>query len=101
MNNRMSFAIAAILALALQASPSVVANEGEQLVKHSIGDVPNVVMSRVREAAPDVFFEKATSYWLKDFRVYRVTGRLYRTVWNVYVREDGKLLRTESDNQDG
>jgi hypothetical protein len=73
---------------------------GEELRVHDLGEVPAAVMSAARGAAPDVYFQSAESYWQDDFRVYRLTGRLFREVWNVYVREDGVLLRSESDNQD-
>lgn len=73
---------------------------GEERRVLAIAEVPVNIMAVARRAAPDVFFNGAESYWQKDFRVYQLSGRLFREVWNVYVREDGKLLRTESDNQD-
>ena len=72
----------------------------EERVTHAITDVPPQVLATARAEGPDVFFNEAESYWVDDFRVYRVSGRLFREVWHVHVREDGKLLRTERDNQD-
>lgn len=73
---------------------------GEEVQQHALGELPPVVMSTAKQAAPDVFFGSAESYWEDDFRVYKLTGRLFREVWTVYVRSDGKLLRKEADNQD-
>jgi hypothetical protein len=73
---------------------------GEEHQVLTLQQVPPEVMRTARAAGPDVFFDRAESYWDKDFRVYRISGRLFREAWNVYVRSDGKLLRTESDNQD-
>ena len=86
--------------LLAQESEEAISFPDEELVSHSIDAVPAQVMRTARSVAPDVFFQGAESYWENDFRVYRISGRLFREVWNVYVREDGKLLRTESDNQD-
>ena len=72
---------------------------GEDLRDLSIAQVPANIMQVVKRTAPDVYFDSAISYLVKDFRVYRVSGRLFREVWHVHVREDGKLLRTESDNR--
>jgi hypothetical protein len=87
--------------LVAQETEEAISFPDEELVAHSIDSLPVQVMRTARSAAPDVFFQSAESYWENDFRVYRISGRLFREVWNVYVREDGKLLRTESDNQDG
>ena len=73
---------------------------GDDRVAMAVSQVPPEVMAVARNAGPDVFFDSAMSYWEDDFRVYRVSGRLFREVWNVYVRSDGVLLRTESDTQD-
>lgn len=73
---------------------------GDERVTMAVAQVPPEVMVVARNAGPDVFFDSAMSYWEDDFRVYRVSGRLFREVWNVYVRSDGVLLRTESDTQD-
>lgn len=72
----------------------------DELMTHTLDAVPAKVMTAARKAAPDVYFSDAISYWEDDFRVYRVSGRLFREVWNVYVRDDGRVLRTESDTQD-
>lgn len=73
----------------------------EERVELTIDAVPPRIMQVARGAAPDVFFTSAERYLKKDFEVYRVTGRLFREVWHVHVRGDGKLIRTESDNQEG
>ncbi|MEO0436028.1 MAG: hypothetical protein AAF098_03900 [Pseudomonadota bacterium] len=70
---------------------------GEDRQTLTISQVPGPVMNVARAAAPDVFFNDAMSYIQNDFRVYRVSGRLFREQWHVHVREDGKVLRTESD----
>ena len=72
----------------------------EELRTLSLEQVPPVVMEAARRAAPDVFFTDAESYWRNDTREYHLRGRLFREKWDVYVSEDGKLLRTEADNQD-
>ena len=72
----------------------------EERATHTISDVPPQVLATARAQGPDVFFNAAESYWVDDFRVYRLSGRLFREVWHVHVREDGELLRTERDNQD-
>jgi hypothetical protein len=72
----------------------------EERATLAIVDVPQHVLATARLEGPDVFFDGAESYWVDDFRVYRLSGRLFREVWHVHVREDGKLLRTERDNQD-
>ena len=87
-------------ALAAQETEEAISFPDEEFVSLSIDAVPANVMRTARGAAPDVFFQSAESYWENDFRVYRVSGRLFREVWSVYVREDGRLLRKESDNQD-
>ena len=66
----------------------------------TIEEVPPVVMATARRVAPDVFFTSAESYWKNDVREYHLRGRLFREIWDVFIREDGKLLRTEADNQD-
>ena len=86
--------------LAQEESEEALTFADEEVRTHAVDALPDVVLGRARAAAPDVFFQSAESYWEDDFRVYRLSGRLFREVWNVYVREDGKLLRTESDNQD-
>lgn len=65
-----------------------------------LSQVPSVVMATARTAAPDVFFSEAQSYLADDVTVYRITGRLFREVWEVYVRQNGQFLRTTVDNQD-
>lgn len=70
---------------------------GEDRQNLTIDQVPSAVMTVARGVAPDVFFNDAMSYIQNDFRVYRVSGRLFREQWHVHVREDGKVLRTESD----
>ncbi|MEO1079844.1 MAG: hypothetical protein AAFY29_09830 [Pseudomonadota bacterium] len=66
----------------------------------TMDDVPPVVMATARKVAPDVFFTSAESYWRDDMREYHLSGRLFREVWDVFIREDGKLVRKEADNQD-
>lgn len=66
----------------------------------ALEQVPANVMNTAKQAAPDVFFTSAESALKDDFVVYRISGRLFTEVWHVHVREDGRLLRTESDNQD-
>lgn len=85
---------------AQEESEEVLTFADEEVRTHAVDALPAEVLGTARAAAPDVFFQSAESYWEDDFRVYRLTGRLFREVWNVYVREDGKLLRTESDNQE-
>lgn len=89
-----------LLAVLMLGGPAAIAAEDEEVREHAVNELPAVVMKTARKAGPDVFFTSARSYWKDDFRVYRVSGRLFREVWNVYVREDGKLLRTETDNQE-
>ncbi|MEM8492869.1 MAG: hypothetical protein AAF756_18800 [Pseudomonadota bacterium] len=57
-------------------------------------------MQTAQATAPDVFFQSAQRFWKDDFLVYRVEGRLYREVWHLHIRQDGTLLRTETDFQD-
>ncbi|GEM_PF-6689721 len=71
---------------------------GEERTTVALSQVPRKVMAAARSAAGDVAFTSAMRYWDDDFRVYRLNGRLFREEWNVYVREDGVVLRTESDN---
>lgn len=66
----------------------------------AIDAVPQLVMDAARRAAPDVFFNSAESYWNDDFREFKLTGRLFREVWTVYVRDDGDVRRVKSDLQD-
>lgn len=87
--------------LVAQETEEAISFPDEEVVSHSIDALPARVISTARAAAPDVFFQSAESFWENDFRVYRVSGRLFREVWSVYVREDGELLRMKSDNQDG
>ncbi len=75
------------------------ASQDEQRT-HSLAGIPALVLAAAQAQGPDVFFNSAVSYLQDDFRVYRVSGRLYRQLWYVYVREDGKWLRTQKDNQD-
>ncbi|GAB5413058.1 MAG: hypothetical protein Cons2KO_06610 [Congregibacter sp.] len=82
-----------------RASRSGVDLAEEERVDLAIEAVPPMIMQVARRAAPDVFFTSAERYLKKDFEMYRVTGRLYREQWHVHVRGDGKLIRTESDNQ--
>lgn len=70
----------------------------EELTSMALGDIPARVLSAARDAAPDVAFTSAERYWEQDVLVYRISARLYREAWNVFVREDGVVLRTESDN---
>lgn len=70
----------------------------EELTSMAVGDIPARVLSAARDAAPDVAFTSAQRYWEEDVLVYRISARLYREAWNVFVREDGVVLRTESDN---
>ena len=70
----------------------------EELTSMAVGDIPARVLSAARDAAPDVAFTSAERYWEQDVLVYRISARLYREAWNVFVREDGVVLRTESDN---
>lgn len=70
----------------------------EELTSMAIGDIPARVLSAARGVAPDVAFTSAERYWEDDVLVYRLSARLYREAWNVFVREDGAVLRTESDN---
>lgn len=72
----------------------------EQLTDLAIAQVPARVMQTARATAPDVFFQSAQRFWKDDFLVYRVEGRLYREVWHLHIRQDGTLLRTETDFQD-
>ncbi|MFK7831566.1 MAG: hypothetical protein AB8B57_17465 [Congregibacter sp.] len=101
MNTRFFAAISILLFSLVTQGQESTASLNEELQKHAVGEVPAAVMASARAAAPGVFFTGAQSYWKDDWRVYLVSGRLYSAVWNVVVREDGKLLRTESDNQDG
>ncbi len=89
-----------LVAFGQSVDEGAVGDPDEELIVHAIAQVPPPVMAAARAAAPDVYFDSAQSYWLDDWRVYRVSGRLFREVWHVYVRSDGKLLRTESDTQD-
>ena len=103
---RRSLALAALLALlplATQAQTSeddVSVPSQEERTELALSAVPPLVMDAARSAAPDVFFTGALRYWDNDFLVYRMSGRLFREVWDVYVREDGVVLRTSSDYQD-
>lgn len=72
----------------------------DEVVSHALDQVPESILAAARQAAPDVYFNAAISFWEDDFRVYRLTGRLYREVWHVYVRDDGRVILTESDTQD-
>ncbi|MEM6775301.1 MAG: hypothetical protein AAF640_10660 [Pseudomonadota bacterium] len=63
-------------------------------------EVPPAVMATARNVAPDVFFTSAESYWRDDMREYHLRGRLFREVWDVFIREDGKFVRKSADNQD-
>lgn len=70
----------------------------EELTSMALGEIPARVLSAARDAAPDVAFTSAERYWEADVLVYRISARLYREAWNVFVREDGVVLRIESDN---
>ena len=70
----------------------------EERMSMAVGDIPAKVMAAARGVAPDVAFTSAERYWENDVLVYRISARLYREAWNVFVREDGVVLRTESDN---
>ena len=81
--------------------PSVAGiDSGEERVVLTLEQVPPVVMSTAKRAAPDVFFTGAERALKNDFIVYRISGRLFREVYHVHVRDDGTLVRVESDNQD-
>lgn len=86
--------------LAAQAQDELTLMSEEDRQVLTLDAVPAQVMASARAAAPDVFFNSAETYWQDDFHVYTLSGRLFREVWRVHVREDGKVLRTESDNQD-
>lgn len=73
---------------------------GEHRTSIALSEVPDVVMATARRSAPDVFFNKAERFLAEDVIVYRVSGRLFREVWDVYVRANGTLLRADADNQD-
>lgn len=90
----------ALLPLAGQAQDELTLMSEEDRQVLSLDAVPTQVMASARAAAPDVFFNAAETYWKNDFHVYTLSGRLFREVWRVHVREDGLVLRTESDNQD-
>ena len=89
-----------VLALAQNSDRSVGDSSNDELVSHALDEVPEALLAAARQAAPDVYFNEAISFWEDDFRVYRLSGRLYREVWHVYVRDDGRVLLTESDTQD-
>jgi hypothetical protein len=92
-----------ILAPALYAqdgADDVATGTDEEYQQLTANALPPLILNAARAAAPDVFFDSAESYLQDDFRVYRVSGRLFREVWHVYVREDGKVLRAKSDIQD-
>ncbi|MEM6484173.1 MAG: hypothetical protein AAF662_04225 [Pseudomonadota bacterium] len=72
----------------------------EELSELAIAQVPPKVMQAARAAAPDVYFQSAQRFWKDDFLVYRIQGRLFREVWHLHIRQDGEVLRTESDFQD-
>ena len=94
------FVLSTVSTAIAQTSASSDENNAEDHRVLTLEQVPVKVMNTARQAAPDVFFTSAESALKKDFVVYRITGRLFREVWHVHVREDGRLLRTESDNQD-
>ncbi|MEM1404550.1 MAG: hypothetical protein AAGG55_14530 [Pseudomonadota bacterium] len=99
--------LAALMLLATSAFPqsetkgsaTIVRSTSDEFTVLAIGQVPSDIMAVAGNAAPDVYFTQAQRYLRSDFVEYRLTGRLFREEWQVHVREDGKLLRVESDNQ--
>lgn len=95
-----SFALTQAVAVTAQQETASPYPSTEEREFHNIADVPVAVISVARQNAPSVVFTEAESYWEADERVYRLSGRLYREVWQVYVTEQGQFLYSESDLQD-
>ncbi|WOJ96486.1 hypothetical protein R0137_14730 [Congregibacter brevis] len=96
----LSFALAQAALVVAQQETASPYPSGEEREFHTIGDVPTTVVAVAKRNAPSVVFSEAESYWEADVRVYRLSGRLYREVWQVYVTEQGQFLYSESDLQD-
>ena len=73
---------------------------GEGLREVALGTVPENVIAAARGAAPSVYLTGAERFLAADIVVYRLQGRLFREVWDIYVRENGTLLSAGGDNQD-
>ena len=91
---------AALLSQAAEHREALDDPAGEGMVDVPLGALPEQVLSAARDAAPSVYFTSAERYLAADIVVYRLQGRLFREVWDVYVRENGALLRASADNQD-
>lgn len=77
---------------------SAAAPEVSAVVK--LEEVPRVVMDTARSRMPDAYFQRASWVLEDDFKVYSLAGSYFRKEVTVYVREDGKFLRTETNNRD-
>ena len=94
-----ALALGAVAQSETKGSATAVSPAEDEFTVLALGQVPADIMAVAVSAAPDVFFTRAQRYLRNDFMEYRLTGRLFREEWQVHVREDGKLLRVESDNQ--
>lgn len=93
-----------VSALALQAAPlradgpATAAPEVSSEV--SLAAVPQEIMNEAKAAVPGAFFKQASWVLKNDTREYRISGSLFRQEVDVYVGEDGKLIRVDKNNLD-
>lgn len=63
-----------------------------------IGAVPETVVASARDAVDGIALTSASWFHGDDSRVYRLNGSRFNRKYAVFVRNDGRVLRVDSDD---